>query len=55
MAIKLYMMSGSSYAWRVWLALEHKRIPYDLRMLSYDAGDLSNALQRRCAAHVLID
>jgi glutathione S-transferase len=40
MAITLYIMSGSPYAWRVWLALEHKRIPYDLRLLSYDAGDL---------------
>ena len=40
MALTLYYASGSPYAWRVWLALEHKRIPYELRTLSFDAGDL---------------
>jgi glutathione S-transferase len=32
--------SGSPYTWKVWLALEHKGIPYELRMLSFQAGDL---------------
>jgi glutathione S-transferase len=41
MAITLYTMSGSPYGWRVWLALEHKRIPYALKVLSYDAGDFN--------------
>lgn len=40
MALSLYYASGSPYAWRVWLALEHKRIPYELRTMSFDAGDL---------------
>jgi glutathione S-transferase len=40
MPIKLYAMSGSPFAWRVWLALEHKKIPYDVVMLSLQAGDL---------------
>lgn len=39
MALTLYYMSGSPYAWRVWLALEHKGMPYELKTLSYDAGD----------------
>ncbi len=39
MALTLYYMSGSPYAWRAWLALEHKGMPYELRTLSYDAGD----------------
>jgi glutathione S-transferase len=39
MALTLYYMSGSPYAWRAWLALEHKGIPYELKTLSYDAGD----------------
>ena len=39
MALTLYYLSGSPYAWRVWLALEHKGIPYQLRSMSYDAGD----------------
>lgn len=36
----LYIGSGSPYAWRVWLALEHKRLPYTLRVLSFSNGDL---------------
>ena len=40
MAITFYCASGSPPAWRVWLALEHKRLPYTLRMLSFSAGDL---------------
>ena len=35
MAITFYAGSGSPYAWRVWLALEHKQLPYDLKMLSF--------------------
>ena len=32
--------SGSPYAWRVWLALEHKAIAYELKTISFSAGDL---------------
>ena len=39
MSIVFYCASGSPYAWRVWLALEHKQIPYTLNMLSFDAGE----------------
>jgi glutathione S-transferase len=39
MALTFYYGSGSPYAWKVWLALEHKGIPYELRVLSFDAGD----------------
>jgi glutathione S-transferase len=39
MPITLHYLSGSPYAWRVHLALEHKAIPYALRTMSYDAGD----------------
>lgn len=39
MALDFYYGSGSPYAWRVWLALEHKAIPYTLKLLSFDAGD----------------
>jgi glutathione S-transferase len=42
MALTLHYLWGSPYAWRVWLALEHKRIAYDLKALSYDAGDFKN-------------
>jgi glutathione S-transferase len=38
-ALLFYYGSGSPFAWRVWLALEHKQIPYELRVLSFDQGD----------------
>ncbi len=43
MAVRFYYASGSPYAWRVWLALERKGIPYHLKTLSFDAGDLKTA------------
>jgi glutathione S-transferase len=39
MAITLYYGSGSPYTWRVHLALEHKALPYELKILSFSAGD----------------
>ena len=33
MAIDLWWGSGSPYSWRVLLALEHKRLPYDSHLL----------------------
>ncbi len=41
MALTFYYGSGSPYAWRVWLALEHKGIPYELKTVSFSAGDLT--------------
>jgi glutathione S-transferase len=39
MALVFYHGHGSPYGWRVWLALEHKRIPYELKVLSFADGD----------------
>ena len=39
MTITLYYGSGSPYAWKVQLALEHKALPYERKVLSFDAGD----------------
>ncbi len=39
MALVLYYGSGSPYAWKVQLALEHKALPYERRILSFSAGD----------------
>jgi glutathione S-transferase len=36
MAITLYWGSGSPFAWRVMLALEHKRLPYESVLLHFD-------------------
>lgn len=40
MALTFYYGSGSPFAWRVWLALEHKGIAHTLRTMSFSAGDL---------------
>lgn len=39
MALDFYHGHGSPYSWRVWLALEAKQVPYDLKVLSFQAGD----------------
>jgi glutathione S-transferase len=39
MALTFYAGSGSPPTWRVWLTLEHKGVPYELDMLSFQAGD----------------
>ena len=39
MAITFWYGSGSPYAWRVWLALEAKAIPYEWKPISFSEGD----------------
>ena len=39
MALDFYHVHGSLYSWRVWLALEHKAIAYNLNLLSYEKGE----------------
>jgi glutathione S-transferase len=39
MALDFYHGHGSPYSWRVWLALEAKQVPYNLKVLSFQAGD----------------
>jgi glutathione S-transferase len=55
----LYYGSGSPYAWRVWLALEQKGVPHELKTLSFAAGDLKtadfSALNPRRRVPVLVD
>jgi glutathione S-transferase len=41
MALTFYYGSGSPYAWRVWLALEHKGIAYEMKTVSFSDGDLA--------------
>jgi glutathione S-transferase len=59
LALTLYYGSGSPYAWRVQLALEHKALPYDLKVLSFSAGDTKKpeflALNPRHQVPVLTD
>jgi hypothetical protein len=37
--LTFYYGSGSPYAWRVWLALEIKGFAYEMKTLSFDAGE----------------
>lgn len=59
MSITLYYGSGSPYAWRVQLALEHKALPYDRKILSFSAGDTRKpeflALNPRHQVPVIVD
>src|SRR5215204_3984783 len=59
MTLTFYNASGSPYAWRVWLALEHKGIAYEPKMLSFDKGDLKTpefrALNPRGRVPVVVD
>jgi len=59
MAITFYYGSGSPYAWKVWLALEHKAIPYELKLLSFDRGDTKapafRALNPRGTVPTIVD
>jgi glutathione S-transferase len=59
MSITLYYGSGSPFAWRVQLALEHKALPYELKVLSFSAGDTRKpefiALNPRHQVPVIVD
>jgi len=39
MAVDFYHGQGSPYSWRVWLALEAKGVPYNLKVLSFANKD----------------
>jgi glutathione S-transferase len=58
-AVDFYYASGSPYAWRAWLALEHKGADYSRKTLSFDAGDLKTPefgkLNPRRRVPVLVD
>jgi glutathione S-transferase len=43
MAITFYYGSGSPFAWKVWLALAHKQLPYELKLMSLQNGELKKA------------
>jgi glutathione S-transferase len=59
MAITFYYGAGSPFAWRVWLALEHKGVDYRMKVLSFSEGDLKKtafaALNPRKQVPVLVD
>ena len=58
-SIVFYYASGSPYAWRVWLALDVRRMAFERKLLSFDAGDLQKpdftALNPRQRVPVIVD
>ena len=38
--ITFYFGSGSPYAWKIWLALEHKKLSYEAKRMAFDNDDL---------------
>lgn len=59
MSRTLYYGSGSPYAWKVWLTLEHKALPFALKLLSFDRGETQTpeylALSPRGKVPALVD
>lgn len=57
--ITFYYGAGSPFTWRVWLALEHKALAYEMKVLSFSAGDLKKpefiALNPRHKVPVIVD
>lgn len=59
MALDFYHGHGSPFSWRVWLALEHKGIAYNLKVLSFSDKDTTKpefvALNPRHTVPTLVD
>ena len=57
--ITFYFGSGSPYAWKVWLALEHKQLPYEAKRMFFDTADLKTpwftAINPRQKVPALVD
>ncbi len=58
-SMTFYFGSGSPYAWKVWLALEHKKLPYEAKRMQFDNGDLKTpefaAINPRRKVPTLVD
>lgn len=59
MAITFYYGSGSPFAWKVWLVLEHKQLSYQLKLMSLQSGELKKpeylAINPRGKVPTLVD
>ena len=59
MALDFYHGHGSPYSWRVWLALEHKKLAYNLKVLSFADKDTTKpefvAINPRHRVPTLVD
>ena len=59
MKVDFYHGHGSPYSWRVWLALEHLKVPYELKVLSFANKDTTKpefvALNPRHQVPTIVD
>ena len=59
MALDFYHGHGSPFSWRVWLALEAKGVPYNLKLLSFDKKETTRpefvALNPRHTVPTIVD
>jgi glutathione S-transferase len=59
MALDFYHGHGSPFSWRVWLALEAKQVPYNLKVLSFQEKDTTKpefvALNKRHTVPTIVD
>ena len=59
MALDFYHGHGSPFSWRVWLALEFKGVPYNLKLLSFQNEDTKKpefvALNPRHTVPTIVD
>jgi glutathione S-transferase len=59
MALDFYHGHGSAPSWRVFLALEHKKVPYNLKVLSFDKKETTKpefvALNPRHTVPTIVD
>jgi glutathione S-transferase len=59
MAITFYYGSGSPFAWKVWLTLEHKGLGYELKRLQFNQAELKSpeylAINPRGKVPTLVD
>ena len=59
MAITFYYGSGSPFAWKVWLVLEHKGLPYEFKRIQFNQAELKSpeylALNPRGKVPTLVD